>query len=151
MNNKGDLKMTFGEKIKTEREKRGWSQDQFAERILVSRQSVSKWETNKNYPSIEILMDISDLFKITIDELLRSDENLKSKVIADSKKSYKSNLKNELLTALGIIVAIIFVSYLKNNQLNWISILDSIITTGAVLYLIHLLFPNWNEKSNSSQ
>lgn len=151
MNNKGDLKMTFGEKIKTEREKRGWSQDQFAERILVSRQSVSKWETNKNYPSIEILMDISDLFKITIDELLRSDENLKSKVIADSKKSYKPNLKNELLTALGIIVAIIFVSYLKNNQLNWISILDSIITTGAVLYLIHLLFPNWNEKSNSSQ
>lgn len=151
MNNKGDLKMTFGEKIKTEREKRGWSQDQFAERILVSRQSVSKWETNKNYPSIEILMDISDLFKITIDELLRSDENLKSKVIADSKKSYKPNLKNELLTALGIIVAIIFVSYLKNNQLNWISILDSIITTGAVLYFIHLLFPNWNEKSNSSQ
>ncbi|MCE4958071.1 helix-turn-helix transcriptional regulator [Macrococcoides caseolyticum] len=143
--------MTFGEKIKTEREKRGWSQDQFAERILVSRQSVSKWETNKNYPSIEILIDISDLFKITIDELLRSDENLKSKVIADSKKSYKPNLKNELLTVLGIILAIIFVSYLKNNQLNWISILDSIIATGAVLYLIHLLFPHWNETSNNSQ
>ncbi|PKF20333.1 transcriptional regulator [Macrococcoides caseolyticum] len=143
--------MTFGEKIKTEREKRGWSQDQFAERILVSRQSVSKWETNKNYPSIEILIDISDIFKITIDELLRSDENLKSKVIADSKNSYKPNFKNELLTALGIIIAIIFVSYLKNNQINWISILDSIIATGAVLYLIHLLFPNWNEKSNSSQ
>ena len=50
------------------REKRGWSQDYLAEKIYVSRQSVSKWETNKNYPSIEMIINLSDLFDITIDE-----------------------------------------------------------------------------------
>lgn len=52
----------------------------------MSRQSVSKWETGKNYPSIEIIINLSDLFLITIDELLRSDEELKEKIIRDSKQ-----------------------------------------------------------------
>jgi len=78
--------MVFSERIKKEREKKGWSQIELAEKIHVSRQSVSKWETGKNYPSIEVIIDLSDLFGITIDELLRSDEELKEKVIQDSKK-----------------------------------------------------------------
>ena len=78
--------MIFGERLKKEREKRGWSQTDLAEKIHVSRQSVSKWETGKNYPSIEVIIDLSDLFGITIDEMLRSDGELKEKVIRDSKK-----------------------------------------------------------------
>jgi len=69
--------MNFSERLKSEREKKGWSQTDLAEKIHVSRQSVSKWETGKNYPSIEVIIDLSDLFGITIDELLRSDEDLK--------------------------------------------------------------------------
>lgn len=79
-------KMIFSERLKQEREKRGWSQAELAEKIHVSRQSVSKWETGKNYPSIDVIIDLSDLFNITIDELLRSDEELKEKVIQDSKQ-----------------------------------------------------------------
>jgi transcriptional regulator with XRE-family HTH domain len=78
--------MIFSERLKGEREKKGWSQTELAEKIHVSRQSVSKWETAKNYPSIEVIIDLSDLFCITIDELLRSDEELKAKVIQDSKQ-----------------------------------------------------------------
>lgn len=78
--------MIFSERLKEEREKRNWSQNDLAEKIHVSRQSVSKWETGKNYPSIEIIIHLSDLFDITIDELLRSDEELTQKVIEDSKK-----------------------------------------------------------------
>ena len=78
--------MIFGEKLKQEREKRGWSQTELSEKIHVSRQSVSKWETGKNYPSIEVIIDLSDLFDMTIDELLRSDEELTEKVIQDSKQ-----------------------------------------------------------------
>ena len=78
--------MIFGEKLKQEREKRGWSQTELSEKIHVSRQSVSKWETGKNYPSIEVIIDLSDLFGMTIDELLRSDEELTEKVIQDSKQ-----------------------------------------------------------------
>ncbi|ALQ66768.1 helix-turn-helix domain-containing protein [Bacillus thuringiensis] len=78
--------MIFSERLKQEREKRNWSQNDLAEKIHVSRQSASKWETGKNYPSIEIIIHISDLFGITIDELLRSDEELTQKVIEDSKQ-----------------------------------------------------------------
>ena len=78
--------MIFSERLKREREKKGWSQTELAEKIHVSRQSVSKWETGKNYPSIEVIIDLSDLFGITLDELLRSDEELKEKVIQDSKQ-----------------------------------------------------------------
>ncbi|WP_430791268.1 helix-turn-helix domain-containing protein [Virgibacillus flavescens] len=78
--------MIFSERLKREREKKGWSQTELAEMLHVSRQSVSKWETGKNYPSIEVIIDLSDLFTITIDELLRSDKELKEKVIQDSKQ-----------------------------------------------------------------
>ncbi|WP_203333396.1 helix-turn-helix domain-containing protein [Planococcus beigongshangi] len=78
--------MTFGERVKTERERKGWSQTELAEKIHVSRQSVSKWETGKSLPSIEVLIDLSDLFGITIDEMLRSDRELKEKVIQDSRQ-----------------------------------------------------------------
>ncbi|WP_339230892.1 helix-turn-helix domain-containing protein [Oceanobacillus sp. FSL K6-2867] len=78
--------MIFNDRLKKEREKRGWSQTDLAEKIHVSRQSVSKWETGKNYPSIEIIIVLSDLFGITIDEMLRSDKELKEQVIQDSKK-----------------------------------------------------------------
>ncbi|MGG0739221.1 helix-turn-helix domain-containing protein [Niallia taxi] len=78
--------MIFGERLKQEREKKGWSQLDLSEKIHVSRQSVSKWETGKNYPSIEIIIHLSDLFGVTIDEMLRSDKELKDKVIKDSKK-----------------------------------------------------------------
>ncbi|HDR6257101.1 TPA: helix-turn-helix transcriptional regulator [Bacillus cereus] len=78
--------MIFSERLKEEREKRNWSQHDLAEKIHVSRQSVSKWETGQNYPSIEIIIHLSDLFGITIDELLRSDEELTQKIIEDSKQ-----------------------------------------------------------------
>ncbi|WP_033541180.1 helix-turn-helix domain-containing protein [Planococcus sp. CAU13] len=78
--------MTFGERVKSERERKGWSQTELAEKIHVSRQSVSKWETGKSLPSIEVLIDLSDLFGITIDEMLRSDRELKEKVIQDSRQ-----------------------------------------------------------------
>ncbi|MCM3617695.1 helix-turn-helix domain-containing protein [Sutcliffiella horikoshii] len=85
--------MIFAEKLKTERKKRGWSQEELAEQLFVSRQSVSKWENGQNYPSIEIIIRLSDLFEITIDELLRSDEELKQKVIKDSKQLAHPKLK----------------------------------------------------------
>ncbi|WP_037286249.1 helix-turn-helix domain-containing protein [Saccharibacillus sacchari] len=85
--------MIFSEKLKAERAKRNWSQEELAEKLFVSRQSVSKWETGQNYPSIEVIIKLSDLFEVTIDELLRSDEELKQKVIQESKKLAHPRLK----------------------------------------------------------
>lgn len=62
--------MTFGEKLKSIRKQAGMSQEMLAEKLGVSRQAVTKWETNSGIPDIENIMAISALFHISIDELL---------------------------------------------------------------------------------
>ena len=62
--------MTFAEKLKSIRKQAGMSQEQLAEKLSVSRQAITKWETGAGIPDIENLMVISGLFGISIDELL---------------------------------------------------------------------------------
>lgn len=109
--------MDFSERLKKEREKKGWSQAELAEKIHVSRQSVSKWETGKNYPNIEVIIDLSDLFCITIDELLRSDVELQNKVIQDSKQlAYpKWKVLFDSVFLLGVFLLVIKVIIITTN------------------------------------
>lgn len=109
--------MIFSERLKEEWEKRNWSQNDLAEKLHVSRQSVSKWETGKNYPSIEIIIHLSDLFGITIDELLRSDEELTQKVIEDSKQLAYPKWK-VFLDSLFIIGVFLFIAKIVVWMLN---------------------------------
>ncbi|MBS4207070.1 helix-turn-helix transcriptional regulator [Bacillus sp. FJAT-50079] len=111
--------MNFAEKLKKERKEKGWSQEELAEKLFVSRQSVSKWENGQNYPSIEIIINISDLFDVTIDELLRSDEELKEKVINDSKHLAYPKLKFmfDVLFLIGIAFLVIKLGVLMLNKL----------------------------------
>lgn len=133
----------FGSKLKSEREKRGWSQEYLSKQIHVSRQSVSKWETNKNYPSIEIIIELSDLFGITIDELVRSDAGLKEKIIKDGNQwgSY-------VLMSLGVLIGIIVVSVLKHGEVNLIKLVKPISFT-TILFFVLLLLRTGVKKVNS--
>ena len=65
--------MTFAEKLKTIRKQSGLSQERLAEKLGVSRQAVTKWETDTGIPDIENIMAISALFRISIDELLSNE------------------------------------------------------------------------------
>lgn len=62
--------MTFGEKLKDARKNAGLSQEQFAEKLCVSRAAVAKWETDKGMPDIMNLKAISKLLDVSIDALL---------------------------------------------------------------------------------
>ena len=68
--------MTIGEKIAHFRTLANISQEELAEKICVSRQSVSKWEINQALPQIDKILQLCDLFKITADELLRENKNI---------------------------------------------------------------------------
>lgn len=59
--------MKLANVIKKYRKLNNWSQDELADILKVSRQSVSKWESGKNYPSLDILVVMSDLFGVTLD------------------------------------------------------------------------------------
>lgn len=63
--------MNFSDKLKEIRKKEGISQEQLAERIGVTRQAITKWETGKGLPDVENMVIIAEIFKTTIDELLQ--------------------------------------------------------------------------------
>lgn len=71
--------MTFAEKLKSIRKQAEMSQEQLAEKLGVSRQAVTKWETDAGIPDIENIMAISALFDISIDELLSNKKGMKKK------------------------------------------------------------------------
>ena len=66
--------MTLAEKILSLRTERGMSQDDLAEKLEVSRQSVSKWETAQSTPDLDKIIRLADLFGVSVDELVRDGE-----------------------------------------------------------------------------
>lgn len=62
--------MTFSERLMQLRKQRGWSQEQLGEQLHVTRQTVSKWETGATTPELNKLIELSELFELSIDELV---------------------------------------------------------------------------------
>ena len=75
--------ITLGEKLKSARKRVGLTQEQLAEKPLVSRQAITKWEADKGMPDIENLKRISKLLDISIDYLLDSGENIDLSVMRE--------------------------------------------------------------------
>ena len=61
--------MILADKIINERKKNGWSQEELAERLSVSRQSVSKWEGAQSVPDLQKVIQMAELFGVTTDYL----------------------------------------------------------------------------------
>ena len=66
--------MTLGEKLQKLRKARGWTQEELSEKIGVSRQSLSKWESDGALPDTANIILLADLFGVTTDYLLREAE-----------------------------------------------------------------------------
>lgn len=98
--------MEFSSKIREVRKKENLTQEEFAEKIFVSRNAVAKWETNRGYPDIQNLITISDVFEISLDELVKKDKNVKNKIIAES-----SSKKWHLLVIIYLITIILYILY----------------------------------------
>ncbi|MCI6497516.1 helix-turn-helix domain-containing protein [Lachnospiraceae bacterium HCP1S3_C3] len=69
--------MSFAEKIYLIRTKNKLSQEEMASKFNVSRQTISKWESGMSYPEIDKLISISEMFDVSIDYLLKDNENRK--------------------------------------------------------------------------
>ena len=105
--------MTLGEKLKKARLEAGLTQDELAARLMISRQAVSKWESDRGMPDINNIKAISDLLDISIDYLLDDgsslDLNMTRERIDLSAYSYdqaeanwREKLKNKILGKKGI-------------------------------------------------
>jgi transcriptional regulator with XRE-family HTH domain len=86
--------MTLGERIKTCRQQAGMSQEKVAELVGISRQAVTKWETNQSAPSTENLFKLAEIFGTTVDLLLHeeaSGEDTQAEAITEEQASFELN------------------------------------------------------------
>ena len=82
----------LGNQIKNLREVRNLSQVQLAEALHVSKQSISNWENEKSYPDLQILVDMSNQFEISLDTLLKENSKM---VKAIDKERVLGTIKHE--------------------------------------------------------
>lgn len=98
--------MTLGERIRDERKKRGLSQEELADILNVSRQAITKWETDRGIPDIANLIRISEEFEISLDELIKGDNSVKRKIIYDN-----SMKRWHLLVVVYLLAIVAYVAY----------------------------------------
>lgn len=126
--------MKIGDKLKEARLKKNMTQEEVAEKIFVSRQSISNWENNKTYPDIGNVIALSDLYEISLDELLKGSDNF-MKHLEESTDLVKSNKKLIgiiILALLTMIIIALFTEFMP-ERLNMVAIFSlSIILTGLI-------------------
>lgn len=98
--------MTFGEKLKKIRNENQMTQEELAEKVLVTRTAVSKWETDKGYPSIDSLKLLSDVFHMRIDELI-SDADVENKRRLDEKRAKRAYIFAVLFLGISVSAALV--------------------------------------------
>jgi len=115
--------MTMGEKLAKLRREHNLTQEQFAELLMVSRQSVSKWELNTMYPDTEKLIRISKLFDCSLDYLLKDEiEQMDINLVEANEEARYIKLRAGVLTYLsfppifGWIVGIYSLKFQKENM-----------------------------------
>ena len=81
MSMQGGEEMKFGKQIKKLRQEAQLSQEELAERIYVSRQTISNWENDKSYPDVNSLVLLSETFQISLDKLIKGDIEVMKDVI----------------------------------------------------------------------
>lgn len=82
--------MEIGKQIKKYRTEMKLSQEDLAEKIFVSRQTISNWENNKNYPDVKSLLLLSSFFNVSLDILVKGDlEEMKEKIKTEDITNFK--------------------------------------------------------------
>lgn len=104
--------MELGNKIKYYRGEKEFSQEELAERVYVSRQTISNWENNKSYPDINSIVLLSEVFEISIDNLIKGDvEQMKKEINSEEVK--KLNLYSSIMLILMLVATILLMPMLK--------------------------------------
>ena len=101
--------MEIGQKLKNARTASGLTQELVAEKLGVSRQTISNWENEKSYPDIVSVIALSDLYSISLDDLLKGDQNMMEH-LEQSTNLVKSNQKLIAAILLNIFIVILLIA-----------------------------------------
>jgi len=128
--------MTTGSKIQTLRKTQNITQEQLADYLGVSRQSVSKWESDGAYPETDKLIKMGSLFKVSLDYLLREDYETTEQL---SKKNDLMKFNTDafvlvLLSFLGYVLGVTVV-YITQKTLVGFLVIFGLIFMSAIIYI----------------
>ena len=123
--------MELGNQIKSHRTALSFSQEELAEKVFVTRQTVSNWENNKSYPDIHSLLLLSSLLHVSLDQLIKGDlETMKQEVnAADVKAMNRDAVIYTVLLAAAIILP---VPLLK--LLDWYGLIPELLIWSVAMY-----------------
>lgn len=156
--------MALSDKLYMLRKKSGLSQEQLAEQLSVSRQAISKWESGQSVPESEKLVAISNYFKVSLDYLLKDDNEYEQQSgNSETETSENANDRTKwligIISCLGGIVCLIFWGLLSifnptaSNQLSESSMIQIdgngillILCIVAIVVGAYLLLKNTNKK-----
>lgn len=131
--------MEIGNKLKKSRLASKLTQEKVAEEIQVSRQTISNWENEKSYPDIISVIKLSDLYNVSLDELLKGDSEM-IKHLEESTNIVSSNKKLLIAFGINIIFFILFIFFngviSSNNYLIIGAASIGILSISALFYQI---------------
>ncbi len=97
--------MELGKQIKKYRQEAQLSQEELADRVYVSRQTISNWENDKSYPDVNSLVLLSEIFQISLDILIKGDIEVMKEVI-QKEEIEKMNGYGKIYTIMLIVTAV---------------------------------------------
>ncbi|MGT2711248.1 helix-turn-helix domain-containing protein [Streptococcus oriscaviae] len=116
--------MNFGQEIRELRKKEGLTQEQFALKLNVTRQAVSNWENDKNLPDLELLILMSRVFSISLDQLILGGtdmNNMTKKLVKDGQEGRRTQM-HLTLTIIGAFLMVLGLAcfVIKANSIEYI-------------------------------
>ena len=130
--------MELNEKLQQLRKENGFTQEQLAEKIFVSRTAVSKWESGRGYPSLDYLKSISKLFSISLDDLLSNEELVK---VAETENKEKiNNIRNLIFGILDCMpILLFFLPFFRQKEHDFIQAV-SLLSLDNISFHVRLAF-----------
>ncbi len=107
--------MDFGTQIRSLRKEQNLTQEQFAEKLSITRQAVSNWENNRNLPDIEMLIQMSTVFCVTLDQLILGGtemNNMTEKLIEDGSEARRTKMYFVSICIGGALMALGLISFI---------------------------------------
>ena len=123
--------MEVGAHIKKYRINMGISQEELAEKVYVSRQTVSNWETGKNYPDIHSVLLLSSVFNVSLDQLMKGDVKIMKNEIKETEIK-KFNKIGGIYAVFLILTVITFVPFIA--FMDWYGLIPWIGVYAIALY-----------------
>ena len=96
--------MELGNRLKELRKQHNINQDELAEKLFVSRQTISNWENDKSYPDIQSILLISEIFNVSVDQLLKGDVEKMERIITEQTET---DIKKMNTYGMGMLITII--------------------------------------------